>query len=439
MGEARQQPRWVVGIPQHSLRLQELLRDLACLDWVQRNTPALRDDAVARKELRERMDLVSQAIRHQTQQALRTCRWFYLGEDWTDRASRSLSSLLSDVCDRLYHNSPVLRNELVNRWELSSASAAGRRNLIQAMLTSAREEQLGIQGYPPERSMYETLLHASRVHVPGALAWQFTEPPTDDPNWMRPVWQRMYTRIFTNLPERVNVSDLMQELAQPPYGVTFGVFPILLCAFLQVYADETSLYREGSFLPEPGIADWEVLLRRPELFAVAGCRTDGAKGKVLEQIAQRWGIEPGTVPIVRELVRRIRALPEHAKRTRRLPDRAIALRQAILQAHSPEQLLYRDIPTALGTPIEDKRFLAALEEALQALEQVTRQAVLQARDELLRCCALPEGEEGWQAFHQQATVLRGRVAGGRVRYHSYHECRSCAEPLVPLVFLVRIP
>jgi energy-coupling factor transporter ATP-binding protein EcfA2 len=404
-----QHPNWVIGIPQRSLRLQELLRDLACLDWVQRNTPALRDDPVARKELRERMDLVSQAIRQQMQQALRACRWLYMGEDWTDRASRSLSSLLSDICDRVYHLSPVLRNELINRWELSSAAAAGRRNLIQAMLTSAREEQLGIQGYPPERSMYETLLHATHLHVPGALGWQFTEPPEDDPSRLRPAWQKMYTRIFTDPPERVNVSELMQELAQPPYGVTYGVFPILLCAFLQVYADETSLYREGSFLPEPGIADWEVLLRRPELFAVAGCRTDGAKGKVLEQIAHRWGVEPRTVPIVRELVRRILALPEHAKRTRRLPDRAIALRQAILQAHSPEQLLYRDIPNALGTPVEDERFAVALEEALQALEQVTRRVILQARDDLLRCCALPEGEDGWQAFRQQATVLRGRV------------------------------
>ena len=35
-------------------------------------------------------------------------------------------------------------------------------------------------------------------------------------------------------------------------------------------SDEATIYREGTFIPEPGIADWEALLRRPELFAVAG-------------------------------------------------------------------------------------------------------------------------------------------------------------------------
>lgn len=404
------QARCVVGVPQQAVRLQELLMELACLDWVQHNTPALRDDPVARRELRERTDLVTQAIREQVQQALHSCRWFYQGEDWTDSARRSLSSLLSEVCDRLYALTPYLQNELVNRWTLSSAAAAGRRNLIQAMLERPSEERLGIRGYPPERSMYESILLDTGLHVPSALGWHFAPPPAKHPRRLYPLWERMCQIIFSEPPNPVNLKSLLHELSQPPYGVTPGVFPIILCAFLQVYADETTLYREGTFLPEPGIADWEVLLRRPELFAVAGCRTDGAKAEMLHLLAQRWNIPPKTVPVVRELVRRIRLLPDHAKRTRRLSPQAVALRQAVMQAHCPERLLYHDVPSALGVPIEQvEQFTEALEETLRELQQVTPRVIAWARDELLRACSFPEGMEGWRAFRQQATALRGKT------------------------------
>lgn len=408
--EVARQAQCVVGVPQEGMRLQELLVELACLDWVKNRTPALRDDPVARRELRERSDLLTEAIREQVQQALRSCRWFYRGEDWTSKAQRSLSSLLSEVCDKLYTHTPILHNELVNRWTLSSAAAAGRRNLIQAMLEHPNEERLGMEGYPPERSMYESVLMDTGLHVPGALGWQFVPPPAENERRLYPLWERMCQRIFTEPPERVNVKELLDELSQPPYGVTPGVFPILFCAFLQVYADQTTLYREGTFLPQPGIADWEVLLRRPELFAVAGCHTEGARAETLQRLAQRWNVPASTVPIVRELVRRVRQLPDHAKRTRRLSAPALALRQAVLQAYSPERLLYHDVPTALGVSMEQvEQFVTSLEETLQELQSVTPQVIAWARDALLRACGFPEGMDGWRAFREQATVLRGRV------------------------------
>ncbi|MEW5878590.1 MAG: hypothetical protein AB1751_11040 [Acidobacteriota bacterium] len=400
----------VIGVPQQWVRLNELLVELVGLEWVQNNTPALRDDPVAKRELRERADLIVKAIVEQVQVALRSCRWFYRGEEWTDRAKPSLSSLLSTVCDQLYAQTPILRNELINRWKLSTAAAAGRRKLIEAMLAHPEEERLGIKGYPPERSMYESLLRETGVHVPGVLGWRFEPPSGDNPYRLHLVWEKMYKLVFTDPPEQRNVAKVAQELAQPPYGITAGVFPVILCAFLQVYADETSLYREGTFLPDPGLADWEVLLRRPELFSVAGCRTDGEKARMLQLIGQRWGVPPKTVPIVRELVRRLRSLPDYAKRTTRLSSTAIALRQAVFQAYSPERLLFHDVPRALGVPVQEtEAFCLALEQVLEELDNATQNVILWARDELLRACGYAGGGEGWQILRQQATFLRGKV------------------------------
>jgi hypothetical protein len=43
------------------------------------------------------------------------------------------NSQLSAVCDRVYHKSPKIWNELINRRQLTSQGAKARRELIEAI------------------------------------------------------------------------------------------------------------------------------------------------------------------------------------------------------------------------------------------------------------------------------------------------------------------
>lgn len=65
------------------------------------------------------------------------------------------------------------------------------------------------------------------------------------------------------------------------------------------HPNETTLYKEGTFLPEPHIADFEILMRRPELFAVTGSQIAGARALVIERLAKGLKVDPATVPVVR--------------------------------------------------------------------------------------------------------------------------------------------
>jgi hypothetical protein len=122
------------------------------------------------------------------------------------------------------------------------------------------------------------------------------------------------------------VDRLYAQLAAPPFGMSEGVLPLLLCAFWLVHADEMTLYQEGTLLPAPAIADWEVLLRRPELFAVAGCRVAGPRSAVVKRLAAGLRTDAATMPVVRELVRRLKTLPDHAWRTQRLAAHTLVVR-----------------------------------------------------------------------------------------------------------------
>ena len=117
---------------------------LRCLDWVEKNTPELRDDPVARRELRTRFAEIQSLIQNSLDRSLSIyrlrnsvdCRWFHVGKEISNKGNHGLSHLLSEICDTLYSQSPKIWNEIVNRRLLSSQGAAARRNLIEAMLNS---------------------------------------------------------------------------------------------------------------------------------------------------------------------------------------------------------------------------------------------------------------------------------------------------------------
>ncbi|MDW8293631.1 MAG: hypothetical protein RML84_11115 [Anaerolineae bacterium] len=421
-----QLPNLIVGVAAPNAQLVELVGELRALRWVREHTPELRDDPVARRELRARQATVEHLIHSELERLTlfkprdlgEAGAWFWRGKPVTE--ARSLSGLLSAVCDALYPQSPRIWNELINRQALSSQGAAARRALIEAMLTRADQPGLGIAGYPPERSMYESLLSAGGLHRAGAQGkWGFAPPPIDDPLRLQPAWQAIADVVFAEPPTPREVQALFEVLSAPPYGVTAGVAPVLLCAFWLAHRDEVTLYREGTLLPEPSVADWEVLLRKPELFAVAGCRVTGLRAAVVERMARGLGVAPQVLPVVRAVIGRLRALPEHAWRTRRLPEPALALRRAVEAARSPERLLFVELPQALGVPPLDGRafdeaafdvFFQRLNTALEALGGALPRLVAWARDTWLEACGLPVGAEGWAQFRALAAQLAPRTA-----------------------------
>ena len=161
------------------------------------------------------------------------------------------------------------------------------------------------------------------LHQQIGETWSIVPPPKDDPLNLRPVWAAITEFVFGGLPEPRPLADLHARLFAPPYGVTAGLVPVLMAVFYKVYQNEMTLYKEGTLLVEPTIADWEVLLRRPELFAVAGCRVAGLRAAVVERMARGLQVPPYVMPVVRSLISRLKALPEHAWCTQYLPAPAL--------------------------------------------------------------------------------------------------------------------
>ena len=416
----------VLAIPQQIGGLRGVVTELAALRWVWENTPELRDDRVARREVSLRITEAEQLLVRDLNGLVDPrpepvgsgCLWFHAGCEQGVATRVDVSQLLSDVFDRVFQKSPKIRNELIVRRTLSAAGAAARRNLIEAMLRCGTKPILGIEGYPPERSIYESVLRATGIHIEENGIWRFSPPSRSGVHNLAPCWNFLNDFVFNRQPEPIPLNDLFRELSAPPWGVLDGLHPILLCAFMMIYPNETTLYREGAFVAEPGIADFELILRRPELFSIAGSRVTGSRASIVKRIAEGLGVEEATVPVVRALFRIAKALPEFAWNTRHLPPTTLALREAFNSARSPERLLFVEVPTALGLepfsttlPKADEieGFFHALNHALQEWSAAFPRAVDNAREMLLDVCGVPAGDRGWEVLRQHAVRLENIV------------------------------
>jgi hypothetical protein len=138
-------------------------------------------------------------------------------------------------------------------------------------------------------------------------------------------------------------------------------------------------------VPVPDIALFERMLRQPSYLAVRRSRVSGVRVAVYERLARamapnalRKSGQPAILDAVTPLLRFVMALPAYARETRQVSARAQAIRQALLTARAPDELLFASLPRACemlpfapDTLIDDEqveRFFTCLREGLEELQ-----------------------------------------------------------------------
>jgi hypothetical protein len=396
----------VYAIPRHLQGIRESLEEVLAWQWVTEHTPELEGDAVARRELSARYFAararLERAVSHGFALAsgYATCAWIWQGREYTFASARALAGFISDVCDSIYSGAPLVRNELINRRALSSAAAAARRALIERMLAHADEAHLGLQGYPPEMSIYLSVLKAGGLHRETPQGWGFTPPDAaDDPCRVGPMLAAIQAFLSASEAGRRPVPELLDLLKRPPFGIRDGVLPIYLAAYVIQNQSEVALYEEGSFVPQPGIAEFERLMRVPQRFALQQYRLTDARARLLAGTIRLFTPrpEPGQVTLlnaVRALMGFAARLPRYTLLTEDLSADALAVRQALTSAREPQPLLFEALPAAMGYEPGDAggerldAYLARLRRALLELERAYDRLLAAIEGELLAALRL---------------------------------------------------
>jgi hypothetical protein len=161
--------------------------------------------------------------------------YYYDGEKCAVYRRSQLSGKLSEICERIYHSTPVINNEVINKNILSGQALNSRTRLLTGLLAKELAPNLGLTGTAQEVSFMRSVLVQ-----PGILTDVSTSPKVNlepyDKNLRDMLWVVREFFLSANKAGGNSFSKLYDMLTLPEHGISLkrGLIPIFIAAVLCV-------------------------------------------------------------------------------------------------------------------------------------------------------------------------------------------------------------
>lgn len=373
-------PQAIGAIIDSSATLKESLIELIALQKIQHSSPELASDPIAQRELKDRLTVAIKNERKVISSILEEpskSTWHWGARRYNVNNKRAFQELLTLVLKNNYSKTPHLHNELINREKPSSSAIAGRKKLLLAMLEMESIEDLGIEKFPPEKAIYRSILRATGLHTKTNQGWQFTVPESAlvSDRGIQSLWEAIDNFLSRTEQKPLAISQLYQELLNPPYGIKSGLLPVLFLAAYLVYKEEIVIYEDGYYSPFLTQELLEKILKSPEIFSIQRLRIDHLRDQLFKKYAQAITLddpaEVNMMAVLKPLSRFMVNLPDYTKRTKRISEKAQKVREHFFAAKSPAQLLFKELPIACGfKPIGAETTIEVLEDFSKELKSI---------------------------------------------------------------------
>ena len=347
----------VIGLPQGTWDFTSLAKELLAVEQVRAEAPDLQGDRIARREVEARIAALRGYMASELSRALDSAHWYSqeLRGEQCNQARRN--TVASRLAKSRFCSSPELRNELLNRVKPSSNAAAARNALLRRMVQNEGEERLGIEGYPAEGGLFDSILKASGVYCKVDQEWRFVAPTTgDDRRNLAPAWQAAAELLESNRDRTVSLAEIYDIWREPPFGIKDGLMPVLAAAFILSKRRELAFYRQSIFQSHISDLDMEYLARDSSSVQLRWMDlSDEARALLSEMAGIVRDLDPAnTLPdlepidVARGLVAIYDSFPDWVGRTQGLSANAKQVRQLFKQANDPNSLIFDDIPRRLS-------------------------------------------------------------------------------------------
>lgn len=407
---ANPDPLTIYVLCDNTAQIKQVVSEAIALEKIQTERAELKSDPVSQRELKDRLQTVKSTefeLLNSYLEQPESFNWFWQGTQVPQSGKKDLQTFLSRVLEEVYSKAPLIKNELINRNKTSGQANAAKNKLIAALLTNKDFEDLGFEPkkYPPEKSIYRAVFKEPGIHVSQNGTWQFVNPDPNNKYAFYHVWHAITEHLKTHEGPR-KLTEIYKQIEHPPYGVQKGVTPLLFIGYYLANQRSLALYQEGVFCPHVTQEHLEILLRRPELYAVEAFDFSGIRADLFNQYLERLvGKSPENstlLDIVKPLAKFIHQLPSYTLTTRNLEPKAQAVRDVFQNTQSPVQLLFKDLPEACGYPAftdeqhfqssNPNEFLNVLVECLNILNNAYKNLLDNFQRQL--CLAFELSEQG---------------------------------------------
>lgn len=279
--------------------------------------------------------------------------WYFEGEKRKVASHKDFNKLLSDVCDKVYVSAPVMNNELFNRHKLSGAISSARKNYLAALVDHWSEEDLGFEKdkFPPEKTIYYSLLKNTRLHTNNG----FADAPTKD---ILNLWNESIHFLQSTVGRQRRISELIKTLSNQPFKMKQGFLDFWIPTFLFIKRQDFALYdvNNGAYIPNVDMLFFDLLQKHPADYAVKAFEVDGVKLEFFNQYRQFVNLDEefritthNFIETIKPFLFFYKKLNDYTKHTRKFTHKStMRFRDVLATAKDPEKAFFEDLPEALG-------------------------------------------------------------------------------------------
>lgn len=333
----------------HHIKIYEYIAEKVLIDKSDR----VANQEIARLKIYEE-NLLVKAISTNLFEYTENVTWLFKGQCKEIHSLLDFNKLLSEVCDDIYSQTPVMNNELFNRHKLPSSISSARVKYLTALTNHFNEVELGfdVDKFPPEKTIYYSLLKNTGLHRNGQLA--------DSPNNpdVKSIWLACEDFLHSTISKPRKVSALIKMLSSQPYKLKQGFLDFWIPTYLFIRRQDYALYSvsQGAFMPEVNMEFFDLLPKHPADFEIKAYAVDGVKLSFFNQYRQfvQLGKEGSIttdkfIETIKPFFFFYRQLNNYAKHTRKFDHPStLRFREVLATAKDPEKAFFEDLPEALG-------------------------------------------------------------------------------------------
>lgn len=305
--------------------------------------------------------------------------WYFNGVRQTFRNEKSFNQLLSTICNEVYPDTPVYKNEMINKTKLSGALSSAKKSLLKNLLESWNEAEIGFDAtkFPPEKTVYLSLLRETGIHRQQGAGYILANPTNKS---FTPLWMICNDFLDEARNGKRNLQELVDLLLSKPLKLKKGFIDFWLPIFMFCKRDDFALFQDNRYIPQLTNDTLDLVSKAPgdyeiKAFDIAGVRLSifNSYRTMLSQAEQDKATNSIFIETIRPFLTFYKELPEYAKHTRSLDKKTLALREAISTAKDPEETFFEHFPKAMGfsiielqqNPHELESFVTQLQQSIR--------------------------------------------------------------------------
>ncbi len=342
----------------HYRDTQEILNTIYEILKIEKVSSDNTDDKIAVNELNNikeyQIRLLNKLVIEDLYSTNNKVSWYISGNEENITNPRILNQCLSNLAERIYSETPVFRNEMVNRTKLSTPITSARKSLVRNLLDNWKTENLGYEGnnFPPDRTIYLSLLNRTGIHILNDINYEIGNPT--DPSFYS-LWNLGEEFINSTKHNKRNLQDFVDQLKQKPYKLKQGFIDFWIPIFLFAKRNDFALFSNDIYIVELSDETLELVSKKPSDYEIKGFEVDGIKLQLfnkyralLEQTEKDTITNQSFIETIKPFLKFYKDLNYYSKNTNRLSSKAIILRSAIALSKDPEKTFFEDFPKAMG-------------------------------------------------------------------------------------------